>query len=123
MGTLKITLELKGLKVKMKNFQIFLIFGILSFYCKTLLGEPISLFDEEPKEKKESTEQPDYEATLEEIEPEVEAENRFFFGRLKCAFHRGRCLPLCSSVNFTSTQACNIRFWFFNVRCLCSIYA
>ena len=64
-----------------------------------MLGEPISLFDEEPKEKKESTEQPDYEATLEEIEePEVEAENRFFFGRLKCAFHRGRCLPLCVSL-------------------------
>ena len=63
-----------------------------------MLGEPITLFDEEPKEKKESTDQPDYEATLEEIEPEVEAENRFFFGRLKCAFHRGRCLPLCVSL-------------------------
>ena len=63
-----------------------------------MLGEPISLFDEEPGEKKESTDQPDYEATLEEIEPEVEAENRFFFGRLKCAFHRGRCLPLCVSL-------------------------
>ena len=63
-----------------------------------MLGEPISLFDEEPEEKKESTEQPDYVSTLEEIEPEVEAENRFFFGRLKCAFHRGRCLPLCVSL-------------------------
>ena len=59
-----------------------------------MLGDPISLFDD-PEEK--STNQPDYEATLEEIEPE-EAKDRFFLGRLKCAFHRGRCLPLCVSL-------------------------
>ena len=60
-----------------------------------MICEPISLF-EEPDERKENPEDPENEATLVEVEPE-QAEDRFF-GRLKCAFQRGRCFPLCVSI-------------------------
>eukprot|EP00093_Oithona_nana_P002997 02997.XXX_54939_54534_1 [CDS] Oithona nana genome sequencing. len=108
----------------MKNyFHLLLVIGVLSVFCKTLLGEPVAMPSEEESEEfdYEGGEGGDFHASIKPIDEESE-EDRFFFGGLKCAKYAGVCNALCASVNFNATQACEIRWWFWTVRCVCSIY-
>ena len=81
----------------MKNyFHLLLVIGVLSVFCKTLLGEPVAMPSEEESEEfdYEGGEGGDFHASIKPIDEESE-EDRFFFGGLKCAKYAGVCNALC----------------------------
>ena len=79
----------------MKNyFHVLLVVGVLSVFCKTLLGEPVSFSrSEESDEYDYDGAEEGFHASLEPVEEE--GEDRFFGGF--CIKYAGVCTPLCVS--------------------------
>ena len=81
----------------MKNcFHFLLIVGVLSVFCKTLLGEPVAISSEEENEEYDY-EEGEFHASLEPVD-EQEGEDRFF--GFKCIKYAGVCTSLCVSKTF-----------------------
>merc|ERR1711992_122426 len=95
-------------KIKADNmrnyFHLLLVIGVLSVFCKTLLGEPVAMPSGEEGEEYDY-EGADFGASLEPIDEEggEGGEDRFF--GLKCVKFAGVCNALCASVNYNATQA------------------
>ena len=76
----------------MKNcFRLLLVVGVISVFCKTLLGEPLAMPNEESNDYEEGEE---LHASLTPVEEEGEEDRLFGF---KCIKYAGICTPLCVS--------------------------
>ena len=80
----------------MKNcFRQLFILGVISVFCKTLLGEPLAMPNEESNDYEEGEE---LHASLTPVEEEGEDDRLFGF---KCIKYAGICTPLCVSKVFS----------------------
>merc|ERR1712029_698329 len=115
----------------MKNyFHLLLVIGVLSVFCKTLLGEPVAMPSGEEGEEYDY-EGADFGASLEPIDEEggEGGEDRFF--GLKCVKFAGVCNALCicelqcntslsDSLVVLDNQLCLFNLWL-NCRMLKSV--